>query len=217
MSAAVEHLVAEQAALHDQRAGCPAEVAQRLGGEHGVAVARRRSPSGPRAAGRRSVEPGLLGRAAGQRVLEDLVLGRRPGAGAPRRSASSPTVEAAVLGEHGGVGSAELRADLVDDAPTFSGLAMSVLRSCWLPCTPIGALACETRDAPVGWSGRSPRPAGRGPLPPGPARTELGETGGLRLQRMYVSGCYDGRRSAAPRGGACGSIRMPGPIVDDDA
>ena len=105
-----EHAVAEHAALHHEVRVALGEVAQRLGRGDGVAavLADERDRDRTLELLDELVEAGVGRGPAGERVLEDLVVGRR-------RAQRGPQVgdlgdgQAAVLGEHGGVGALEPR------------------------------------------------------------------------------------------------------------
>ena len=112
--AGVERPGAEQAALDDQRLVGLGEVPQRLGRDHRVARARRRSPSGPPSIGTRSASPASSAARRASVFLK--ILNSAPaGRSAPAQLGELADLQPAVLGEHGGVGGRELLADLLDD------------------------------------------------------------------------------------------------------
>ena len=114
MSPGVRTRGAEQAALDDERRVGPAEVAQRLGRGHGVALDEgdRGRALEQRQRGRSSPASSAARRAS---VFLKTLYSVSAGRSAPRSSASSRDRQAAVLGEHRRVGLVELGADLVDD------------------------------------------------------------------------------------------------------
>ena len=129
MSTGGEHPGAEQAALHDS-AGLSLPKSRSALAAAAASPLTNAIATGPSNSDAMLVEPGVVDRPAGQRVLEDLVLGAGRCAASARSSASSWHREPAVLGEHGGVGLRELRADLVDDR--------DLLGSCHA-CAPLGS------------------------------------------------------------------------------
>ena len=124
-------------------------------------------------------EARFLGRPAGQGVLEDLELG----AGGPQRAAQLgelADLQPAVLREHCGVGARELLADLLDDRHLLGPGHGAPLND--------EVTGRRVRGTPRQCSGRSPRPAGLGPITAPPVGARRPEVCGADSVVTVVSG-----------------------------